>query len=424
MLMASTFLRLLFNNLPPILRSHHLWTIIWGISLLVFNAKIFYNKAMLYVLAYGLFLYLATETIWSSIDGWNYKRLFLEFYEIAISISVITYFFQSKDYIHLAKITKWAIVFLFITAIMSIISSAIDPMYARNIVGISSIEVESEREAILSFKRYGGGTYSTAAAFMCLFPVFIYYYKNIKISLLSKKQIIILSGIIFLALIGMQIFGNILIAVAFGVIAVFGMKKMKKSILVISLFLSILAIIPKGIYVKSLVSISDYFDKDSDLNNKFRDLAKFIDTGADIKDNSSGAGARAERYPILMETFVKSPLLGCYFLSDKSGNEYKGEGAHLHWMNKLTVTGIIGLIIFLLIPYNFIRNSIRLFDPTYKFYYILASLSILSYGLIKVIYGRETWYAFFIILPGMYYLPLLKSRNMKSGLRASSKKEK
>lgn len=410
MLMASTYLPILFNNLPPIIRSHHLWTIIWGISLLIFNTKIFYNKAMLYVLAYGLFLYLATETIWSNIDDWNYKRLFFEYYEVAIGVSVITYFLQSKDYIHLAKITKWSIVFLFITAIMSIISSAIDPMYARNIVSISSIEVESEREAILSFKRYGGGTYSTAAAFMCLFPVFIYYYKNIKISLLSKKQIIILSGIIFLALFGMQIFGNILIAFAFGVIAVFGMKKMKQSILVISLFLSIMVIIPKEIYVKSLVSIGDYFDKDSDLNYKFRDLATFIDTGGDIKDNSSGAGGRVERYPILIETFVKSPVLGCYFLSDKSGNEYKGEGAHLYWMNKLTIVGIIGLMLFIFIPYNNIKNNLKYFDSTYKFYYILASLSILCYGIIKVIGGRETWYAFFIILPGLYYLPLLKKR--------------
>ena len=410
MLMATTFLPLVFNNLPPFIRSHHLWTIIWGISLLVFNPKIFLNKAMLYVLAYGFFLFLATETILSSIDDWNHTRLFFEFYEIAIGLSVITYFLQNKDYIRLAKITKWAIFFLFITAIMSIISSAINPMYARNIVGISSIEIESEREAILSFKRYGGGNYSTAAAFMCLFPVFIYYYKNIEISLISKKKLVVFSIIVFLALLSMQIFGNILIAVAFGVIAVFGMRKMKLSILVISLFLSILLIIPKEIYVKSLVSVGDYFIKDSDLNYKLRDLATFIETGGDIKDNSSGVGARAERYPILMETFVKSPVLGCYFLSDLSGNEYKGEGAHLHWMNKLTVTGIIGLIIFLLIPYKFIKNNLYQFNSTYKFYYILASISILCYGLIKQLGGRETWYTFFILLPGLYYLPLLKNR--------------
>lgn len=411
MLMASTFLRLLFNNLPPILRSHHLWTIIWGISLLIFHPKIFLNKAMLYVLAYGLFLFLATETIWSSIDEWNYTRLFFEFYEIAIGVSVITYFLQSKDYIRLAKITKWSIIFLFITAIMSIISSAIDPMYARDMTAISLLS-ENELAERLSLMRFGGGTYSTAAAFMCLFPVFIYYYKNIKISLISKKQIIILSGIIFLALIGMQIFGNILIAVAFGVIAVFGMKKMKQSILVISLVFSILVIVPKEFYINSLLSVSDFFKKDSDLNYKFKDLGAFVKTGGDIRDNSTGVGDRAERYPLLLKTFFKRPLLGCYYFSDEFGNGYNGAGAHLYWMNKLTIIGILGFVFFILIPYGFIKNQLRHFNSTYKFYYILASLSILSYGLMKNLAGRETWYTFFIILPGMYYLPLLKSKQL------------
>jgi hypothetical protein len=410
MLMASTYLPLLFNNLPPIIRSHHLWTVIWVVSVLVFNPKICLNKAMVYLLTYGLILYLATETIWSNMDSWNHFRLFFEFYEIAIGISVFTYFQQSKDYISLAKLARWAIVFLCITAIMTIITSIINPMYARNLTGLAAISSESEIEAILSYKRYGGGTYSTAGAFMCLFPIFIYYYKNIRISLISKKQIILISIIIFLSLLGMQIFGNVLIAIVFSIIALFGTEKIKSSILILVLFFSIVMIIPKEVYVNSLLSISDYFDKDSELNFKFNDMASFIETGADIKDNSSSAGGKVERYPILMETFVKSPLLGCYFFSDESGNGYNAVGAHLHWMNKLTVTGIIGLIIFLFIPYKFIKYNSKRFSTGYKFYYILASLSILSYGLIKQLGGRDTWYAFFIILPGMYYLPLLRKK--------------
>ena len=409
--MASTFLPLVFNNLPPIIRSHHLWTIIWVISLLIFNPKICLNKAIIYLLAYGLLLYLATETIWSNMDDWNYRRLFFEFYEIAIGVSVIIYFQQSNDYIGLAKITKWSIVFLCITAVMTIISSAIDPLYARNITGLATVTNESEIEAIINMERYGGGTYSTAGAFMCLFPIFIYYYKNIKVSLISKTQIIIISVIIFIALIGIQIFGNILIAIIFSIIALLGMKKIRQTSLAIFLFFLIILIIPKEKYVNSLLSVSEYFDKDSELNYKFRDLAIFIETGADIKDNSTGAGGRAERYPMLMQTFIKKPLLGCFYFSDKSGNGYNAVGAHLHWMNKLTITGIIGLIFFLLIPYNFIKSNSKRFSPGYKFYYILASLSIISYGLIKQLGGRDTWYAFFIILPGLYYLPLLKKEN-------------
>lgn len=408
MLMLTTFLPLVYNNLPPIMRSHHLWTTVWVMSLFVFNYKLFYNKAIIYILVYGLFLYFATITVWSSIDNWNRKRLFWEFYEIAIGISVITYFLQAKDYIHLAKLTRWSILFLFITAIMSIVSSSIDPMYARNIVGISSVVSESEREAILSFKRYGGGNYATAVAFMCLFPVFYYYYKNIEISLISRKQLIIFSIIIFLALIGMQIFANILITIVFSIISFLGMKKIRQSIMVIILFFTIVLIIPRQLYINNLQTISKYFDKESDLYYKINDLAVFIETGAEIKESETGTGGRAERYPILMKTFVESPFFGCYFFSDNSGTGYKGEGAHLYWMNKLTITGIIGFIIFFLIPFSFIRDSLKYFNSTYNFYYLLASISILAIGLMKVIGGRETWYTFFIILPGFYYLPLLK----------------
>ncbi len=414
MLMATAFLPVVFNNLPPIIRSHHLWVTLWGISLVIFYPKIFFNKALLYLLVFGLFLFIASETIWSSIDEWNYRMLFTEYYQLLVGVSVITYFHQTKDYIHLAKITKWSIIFFSITAIMTIVSSVIDPLYARNLTRISIITNEAEREAVLSFRRFGGGTYSTAAAFMSIFPIFIYYFKDIKTSILSKKQIIFFLVLVFLALLGMQIFTNIIIAVFFSILALLGMKKIKQSIVVMSIFFSIAIFTPKETYINSLLSISNYFDKDSELNYKFRDLAIFISIGADIEDKSTGVGGRAERYPMLLETFVKSPVLGCYTFSDKSGNGYQVEGVHLHWMNKLTVTGIIGMVFFLIIPYITIKKNLGQFNSTYKFYYILAALTILIYGFMKTISGRETWYAFFIILPGLYYLPRLKNNTFNA----------
>lgn len=420
MLIASTYLPLVFNNLPSFIRSHHLWTIIWGISLLALNPKIFLERTMLYVLAYGLILYIATETIWCNMDDQNYKILFDEFYQIAIGVSVITYFHQTKDYVRLARLAKWALIFICITAVMSIISSALDPMYARNLIGVSAVTIESKREAILHFKNYGGGTYSTAIAFMCLFPIFIYYYKKINISIVSKKVIIILSIVVFFALIGMQIFANIIIAVLVTIIALFGMEKIKKTILIISIFFSIMIFIPKNFYINNFISISNYFEKGSELRNKFKDFALFIKTGANYEDNSTGAGERVERYPILINIFMQSPMLGCYYLSDNYGHGYKGSGAHLHWMNKLTTTGIVGFLAFFFILYSFIKKNLQYFRTSYKFYYILASLSILSYGLLKTIVGREAWYAFFVILPGLYYLPLLKRMNKEM---ISNKKE-
>lgn len=409
MLMVSIFLPILNNNIRyNILTSNYIWAIIWIISLLVFYPKAFLNKTMFIVLAYGFAIFLAKETFWSNMDDWNYRLLFNEFYDIVISVSVISYFLHRKDYIGLAKLTRWSIVFLFITAVMSIISASINPMYARDLAGLSAATSSRKIKALTGVYRYGGGTYGTAEVFMCLFPIFIYYYKNIKTSLLSKKQIIIFSIIIFLALLSMQIFANILIAILIGSVALLGMKKKKQSILVFGIiFLSIVVINPKESFVSSLMSVGDTFKKDSELNFKFKDFAILINTG---KSKGSSAGGKAERYPMLMKTFLKSPLLGCYFISDKYGNGYQNEGGHLYWMNKLTVTGIIGLCFFLFILYKFIKNNLKYFNSTYKFYYILASFAILSYGLMKNIALTEPWYALFIILPGLYYLPLLRKK--------------
>jgi hypothetical protein len=418
-LMASTFLPLVFNNLPPVIRSQHFYAIIWIASLLLFRPSFFTTKGIIYILSFALFLYLSILTIWQNMDDWNKQSLFDEYYQIAIGLSIFTYFKNNKDFISIAKITKWSIIFIFITSIMTIISSAIDPMYARNF-SAKSVVSASEYEDILSFKRYGGGAYSTAGAFMSLFPALVYYYKNTNLSLLSKKQIIIFSIFIFSALLGMQIYGNILIAFTFGIIAFLGTKNLNKTFFISIFIFTIFIAMPKQVYVNSLFTIGNFFEKNSELNFKITDTARFLETGVDFEDKSTATASRAGRYPMLFDSFEKSPILGCYFLSSKSGNGYNSEGVHLHWMNKLTVTGIIGLMLFSLIPFYFIKNCIRGFNSTYKFYYLLASLSILSYGLIKTIAGRETWYVFFVILPGMYYLPLLKSNTKNTKLKRLS----
>ena len=410
MLMVTTFLPLVYTNLPPIIRSHHIWTFMWVFSMLIYYPKIFFNKRMIYLYSYGLFLIIAKIIIWSDLNIWYIKNLFYELYIFAIGISVVTYFLQTKDYISLAKIAKWSIVFMFITSVMTMVSTVIDPMYARHLVALSEVTLESEREVLLSVRRYGGGTYSSAGAFMCLFPIFIYYYKNIKISLLSKKMLIVLSGVFFFALLGMQIFANILIALVFIVLAMFGMKKIKQFIWVIGLFLSIMVITPNEVYVNSTLSISSFFKRDSEFNAKLKDLSIFIET-SDINDRSTGTGGRAARYPLLLGSFVKSPLFGAFYKPEEMKVINNGGGFHLYWMYKLATTGVIVFLVFLYIPYIFIKNNLRYFNPTYKLYYILASLAILSYGLTKVIGGRETWYAFFVILPGLYFLPLLKKNH-------------
>jgi len=51
---------------------------------------------------------------------------------------------------------------------------------------------------------------------------------------------------------------------------------------------------------------------------------------------------------------------------------------------------------------------LRYFDKQFAFYFLLSVFSIIALGTMKTLTGRDLWYTFFIILPGFYYLPLLK----------------
>ncbi len=412
-LMAKSFLPIVFNNLPLFIGSTHLWSVIWGVSLLFFQPNVLSNKAIIYLAKYGFFIFVATLTFYTNMDDVNYKNLFSELYNISVSVSIITYYYETKDFINLAKLIKWSLVFLFITTIMTIISSSIDPYYARNLTGLSLDTVGTERDNIIGMRRYGGGDYSAATVFMSIIPFFVYFFKNQHLSIMSKTQITLFAVLIFLALIGMQIFANLIFGIFLIIISFFGLEKLKNSILFFAIFFAFLFVIPKDIYVSALIGTASYFTTSKDINHKFADLAVFIETGAEVGDNSNEASMRAERYPMLFDAFVQNPLLGCYFNSDKFGNGYRDEGAHLYLMNKLTIMGIIAFIAFLIIPYRFIKSNLKRFNSKYNFFYIMASISIIGIGLFKVVGGRSTWYAFFVILPGIYYLPLLKKTKGK-----------
>lgn len=409
MLMASAFLPVLFNNLPPFIRSHHIWTILWSFSLFIFYPAILKTKAILSVVFYSSFVIISINTIWIDMDEWNKQALIQELYSIFIGVTVITYFYYNREYRDLAYITKWSIVFLSITAVMSIVSAIIDPMYARNIIGASSIRSSSEFELIMSYKKYGGGGYGTAIAFMGLIPVVLYYYKNDLLLFIRRKYIIIFIILLYMALLSMQIFANIVLVFAVLPLLIVETRNRNVTLFIILIFLIALLVIPKTAYIDMLEIASSYFNHDSDLNFKLRDLSLFLEGGNPF-DRSTGAGARAERYPMLWDSFIQSPVFGCFYLTDHRGNGYMHAGGHLHWMNKLTVTGIAGLLIFSFVVFSLIKNQIRNTKADYRYFYFISIALMLGYGLFKAIAGREMWYTFFILLPGIYYLPLLNKK--------------
>ncbi len=206
----------------------------------------------------------------------------------------------------------------------------------------------------------------------------------------------------------MQIFTNILIAVLVVLFSFVGSKNLNKIYILSFIVLIFLIIIPLHFYAETLSSASSWFPRNSNIHFKLTETAKFLEGNY----SNSDITGRADRYPLLINEFLANPILG-----NLVNGPYKDiyQGYHLYWMNKLTIYGILGTLPFLFILYSYIKNNIKYFDREFVFYFILSIASILVLGLMKVIIGREIWFTFFIIIPGLYYLQILKNSEKRLG---------
>jgi len=392
--MASTFLPLVTNNIRFV--TNHLgWSIIWFLSLIVFKPKIFQNKLLLFVFLYGILFLILLNTLWINVDEWNKKQITEECYNILVAISVLTYFRIEQDYFRFAKLVKWTMIFIFITAVMSIVTSLIDPLYARNILQVSSIKLQSKVETILSYRKYGGGDYSFAGALLCLFPILIYFFKNNVRIIIKKQYILIYAVIIFIALLRMQIFANILISLFIIAFSILGSKNIKIKLIISSFVIAAIIFIPIQFFTNIMIYVSTWFPSNSEIHYKLNETAKFLISGNQVH---SEIGIRADRYPLLLEAFKANPILGHFIY----GRSYDiSLGAHLHWMNKLAVYGLLGTVPFFYIIYNFIKGSIKYFDKEFIFYFLLSTFSIIALGLMKTLWGKRNMVCLFYYCSGV-----------------------
>ena len=401
MLFLVIFLPVVYISLPPIIGScTFFWSPIWLFSVFILYPKVRYQKVILYILLYNIVLVILLNTLWVEVRLWDKNLVKQEIYTFIVSISVIQYFLIARDYKGLALLVKFTLIFIGITAIMTINSSMIEPMYARYLTGGRFSEQE-----FLYFRKLGGAGYGYALSFVCLFPIMIYYYKNNSISIFSKKTILLYGALCFYAIIRTQIFANIMVAVVVILLSTLGTKKIKKSILIITIVLIIALIIPVTFYSNGLIYMSSLFDQNSETYKKLNDMAYFLV----IPYSPGEAETRIARYPLLFDAFSKSPIFGYYVTHNRVSI---GAGGHLYIMNKLAVYGLLGFLLFILIHYFYLRSIFFYFNKEYSFYFALSLGSVIALGLMKNLVGREFWFTYFVLLPGLYYLPLLKKNRL------------
>lgn len=400
LLIITTYLPVLTKNLPPVIRSHHLWAVIWVISLITLVPGIIKNKLLLYVIIYqAVFALFVIAGFWAGIDNWTILSVSYDIYYITIAFTLITYYRYSGDYRGLAFIVKWTMIFVGVTAIMSIYSSIIDPLYARKIT-------RGDFEGLDEVFKYGGGAYGYAAALVCLFPIIFYYFRNNSDSVFTRTQIVVFGFLCFIALFRIQIFANIIVAVIMIIFSLFGRRDLKRSLFVITVFLAFFIAIPTNFKTAFIGEVSGIVDQSSENKRKMDDLTEYLKTASD----ETMAASRIARYPLLWNAFRVSPLFG-HFIEKSDYNI--SPGAHLYFMYRLATFGILNFVFFLGIFIKHIKYNMRIFSQDFSFYFLLSAFSLIILGLMKNLAGRELWYMYFFIIPGLYYLPVLSSGKSK-----------
>lgn len=401
LLLVSSLLPVVANNIPSPLGSFRfLWAPIWLFAVTFFKSEIYSQKYVLSLLLYGLISIILLENIlWVHMIVW-YKRMILEeFYALVLALTVLSYFIISRDYIGWAKLSKWALIIIAITGMMTVIATAIDPTVARN--SANSFRYFPQQKAL--FDLTGCGGYGFGQSICILLPILIYNIKFGYKSVLYRRILIFFVVFLLFVQIRIQYFANIFISFVIIGVSLLGQRKIKTSIIIIVFSFIIATFIPVHFYADILVSVSKYFDIRSENYSKVNSLASYLVNPE--ADESTDAVDRIERYPMLFKAFSERPVLG-----DASYKSiyYKDvfEGGHLHWMSRLTIWGIFGFLFYLFVLLTIFKRVLLLFDKPFAFYYLISVTAFILLGLLKTIGGRENWIMLLIIIPGLYFSPL------------------
>jgi hypothetical protein len=87
-------------------------------------------------------------------------------------------------------------------------------------------------------------------------------------------------------------------------------------------------------------------------------------------------------------------------------------------MNRLTIWGALGFSFFVFVLYQIYKRIRSLFDASFGFYYFLSVAAFVFLGLIKNIGGREPFLILIVVIPGLYFLPIIE-KNKKFIMKIS-----
>lgn len=414
MILLISFLPFASTNLPVIVGSYHFWAMTWAILLLVFAPKVFSHHLMLLVIVLGAYLLLSLNTFCIDVDEWNKGVLWNDFYMMAVAVSIFCYFDVNKDYKGLAKISKFAVVLIAFTAVMTILVAMTDPYYSRTISATEEMKLEmlssAELASLRRLQRFGAGARGDGFGFMILIPMAIYYLKtNLKLNF-SKKWLWVLIVVCLFALLQMQFATLLLFGIALAAMALVPIKRRVITLSVITIIALIFINIPPITFANLFYDIaSSLGNEENALATRMNAIGEYIEYGGGVIEHNAVSGRLDLRYVTSLQAFFDNPFFGRYFLTNLPMMD--GGEEHLFIMNKLVTIGVIGFSFWFAVFYSFIKKQLSTLNKQYQYYFLVAIVGILAYGLFKVVIARQAWPLVFVVIPGFYYLPLLNKKN-------------
>ena len=350
----------------------------WITLLLIFHPKILISKPVLFIYFFvTLYLLLMSYGIYNIDFDWIFSSLKYLF----ISITILQYFYISKDYKGLIIVMRFTLVFIVITTITSFIGMQRFPNAARELAGI--LQLHNETYLITIYERLGIASYDFFYGLAFSLPVFISYWKLKPIKIKMKIFIFSLITLSFIGLIKSQFTTPLLFSIIASLFAFWTPKSNPNTLFRYILGVSLL-FIAYGFLIDFIFYLSSLIPGNI-LSDRFYDVADFLRHG--LGGKSKALDVRWARVPIQIENFLTSPIFGGY--------ETTG---HVFWIDTLAQFGLLGLLPWVLLLNDQIRRNLKYIHKTDRIYYIIPIVMFIAVGFIRNLGGaRMTMFIFFII---------------------------
>lgn len=326
-------------------------------------------------------------TFWSTLRFGNIERILSEIYELIVAITLLKYFYKTNDLKGLKIVLIAGFISIGITCITSLIGLNTFPMAARDLAGM--LAEDNRLDLINLYSRIGIAQYTFYTTLIFFVPTFIGLVKNSEFYKKTNFLIIAFIVLIIITNVKSQYFSNILNSLLVGLIAINGIKNIKSSIVLAGFIMISFFLIPLDFYTSLLRGIQPYFTGNV-IDMKIDDLIYTINGG--LGEGNTGIEERASRIPVLWESFLNSPIFGGGI-----------DNAHLHWLNKLSVFGLFGVIPYFILLFSEIKFNLKRMNSKYYFFYILAIVSFLFQGYMKSLLGNGVMITIYFLIPAVFY---------------------